>query len=185
MGIVTHDEPIADVVVTSRRIKVSDAVFLDATDGTRIFLAEEDGRITVPLSAFANAQERRLEMWIRINGVRIPGYILSLPTSESESFSIEGAAINKETGLLLINQNYSCTDFVSVRGVRDIALSVQAAGLACALYGYNENKEPIGPIVETGARPGIHVVPDGSYEYVRASNLVTVTDAYFILYFED
>lgn len=107
-----------------------------------------------------------------------------LPVSETEEFPNSGY-INIATGQRVEYEAYRCTDYISVVGVVDIACKVQSSGSACGLYCYDSEKRPVGVLVGSGNNDTVHIVPDGSYSYIRATNLANNTSGILILYFEE
>lgn len=179
-----HSLPVSDVVVSSARIHAGDAVILSSTSSYNLFVTEEAGRIVVPSTAFAGGLAARLKMQLRIGGVVLPGYLIMLPESETEEFPNSGY-INIATGQVYEYQAYECTDYISVIGVVDIACKVQTSGSACGLYCYDSEKRPVRVLIGSATSETVHIVPDGSYTYIRASNLVNFTSGSLILYFEE
>lgn len=128
-----------------------------------------NGLITIPASLTAHAFDNRISLVLVKNNVPYLGVISFLPRSES--------AIYNYNGFLTANGRFSssliaaCTDFESVEDIVDIVVSGTTRNTARCLVAYDMNKQFVSVLLSTGTFSGAHIVPDGSYSYVRACSL--------------
>lgn len=122
-------------------------------------------------------------MTLTVAGIADGGYILFLPVSEDEPFSLEGSYIYSN-GTVLESSQYNATDLVSTEGVTDIVYSGLTTINAHPLAAYNESGRFVRLLLEQGNYSSVHVIPDGSYSYIRAC--AKTSDPYSLtLYFRD
>lgn len=136
-----------------------------------ITYAKVNGVVTIPAEALVDAASRRLIMRIVSSKGQYGGTLAFLPVDESEQFLQEGG-VDKSTGSVMPSDSYENTGFVDVQFVSDITLHTFVESVNyCALYAYDENYNPVRVILDSNNGKGdLHVIPDGSYRYVIASN---------------
>lgn len=161
---------------------VPEKSYLYATVGG-ITYAKINGVVTIPAEALVDAASRRLVIRIVSSKGQYGGTLAFLPEDESEQF-LQVGAVNKSTGRIEQWESYRNTGFVDVQFVSDITLhSYVVSDFVCALYGYDDNYDPVRVIVEkTDGVSDLHIIPDGSYRYVIATNNPAGTVARMILH---
>lgn len=156
--------------------------YLYATVGG-ITYAKINGVVTIPAEALVDAASRRLIMRIVSSKGQYGGTLAFLTEDESEQF-LQVGAVSKSNGSILPLEQYQNTGFIDVQFVTDITLRCYVVSeFVCALYGYDENYNPVRVIVDNSDGGGdLHIVPDGSYRYVIASDRTGVLSAKMILH---
>lgn len=178
---VEHEDPLSDVIVRSAAISSVDYVDLIA-DGEVVYTAAAAGRsITVPSSALVDALSRKLRIRLYVDGAQIGGDIIFLPYEESEPYP----NLNRltYTGELAEAKSTHTTDLIDISLVREFVVTgTQLANAVLCLYDEQGNfvRCPLGG----GSFTAVHLVPDGTYRYIRASGLDD-RDRSLILYFRN
>ena len=183
---VEHVQPTASVLVDVSRYTSEQAVITLSTEGVvDASYTSINGIITIPADAIATAVNDKKRISLRIGNNSVGGYIIFLPRTESEVFT-EGKALSSN-GVLTDFERWSATvDFIDITYASDIVYSGRQSGSSLnALVAYDENQEFVRNLIEIVPDDSvIHVVPDGSYKYVRACG-VTASDPSLMLVFPD
>lgn len=129
-----------------------------------------DHKIVISSDALTDAIARKLTLRLYIDGTLNDGYIIFLPSSEEIEFE-DGFYIVARDGRLAESSIWACTEPIDVSVVTDIIYTGKSAGVASPLYAYDDEGGPVRSLLAVGEYTRVHVVPDGSYRYVRASAL--------------
>lgn len=143
-------------------------------------IGQSNGLITVPAEFFADAFDNRVSLTLLRDSTEYLGKISFLPSTISVPFDLNGYL--NATGDFVSSNLSRCTDFVSVEDVTDIIVTGNTGNLARCLVAYDENKAFVRVILGTGDFNHIHIVPDGSYDYVRSTSRSSVNHSLEIHY---
>lgn len=132
-----------------------------------------DGSMVLPSHLFDDAIVNRLRLVLSIDGEIYGGYIIFLPVEESEPFDLEGTFIYDD-GTNGTSSAYVATDYIDISFVDDIVYNgrVKYTG-RIAMAGYDQERNFVKILLDqvTNASEAHHIVPDGSYNYIRASSV--------------
>lgn len=174
---IEHEQPTGDVIVNN----VEPGSYIEVIYGSQVTtLVENDGTIIIDSGLLTNAIDRMVRLVLYQNNTKYGGYIKFLPWSESEEW-LSGDFIN-ESGALKASSSYSYTDYIDISEVIDIIYSGQAVAGARAMACYDENKRFVRLLLETGTFNNVHIVPDGTYKYIRACSTTSYNKS-LIVYF--
>ena len=150
--------------------------------GSTEYYSSVNNRITIPVTVFTDAIEQQLVITIEVGGDAVDGYIKFLPLQESIPFDQSGY-IN-ESGAPREATTCVRTDYVDVSLVRELVVTgrFDEANYS-VLYAYDANRSPVRALAIKRAS-ALHVVPDGTYTYVRASSIKSYEHS-LLLYYRD
>lgn len=173
---VAHVEPVDDVVL--RGLPSSNCVvdiFHGDTWVTSVSVVV-DGSMVLPSHLFEDAITNRLRLVLSIDGEVYGGYIIFLPLIESEPFDIADTYLNAD-GTSSRSTAYIATDYIDISFVDDIIYNgriIYTGRIAMAGYDQEHNFVKILLDYVNNASEAKHIVPDGSYNYIRASSVNNV-----------
>lgn len=181
---VSHEVPLGDVQIFSKLFKGSmGRLTATASDGSSEEFVSFENTIFVPADVFNDALVKRLILRLFVAGNESGGYIIMLPVQESETFSL-GSAIKPDGSLVNASATKS-TRLVSVVGVTDMVLTAtQSSYNYLVMAAYDADGNFIRSLVGNGSYDNLHVVPDGSYTFIRASGS-NDSPRSLIMYFEE
>ena len=129
--------------------------------------------MTIPANVLLDAISRRLTIQVKSSKGIYGGYIKFLPETESEEFTFSRGILTD--GTLRSSEVYKSTDYIDVEFVDDISARLYiAVDDRCALFAYDWNKQPVKLLIGEAFGDLLHIVPDGTYKYVVASNYMAV-----------
>ena len=131
----------------------------------------DNGVLTIPSSYFTDAIVNHAKLQLIVDELTQP-YIIFLPVEESEPFPIENTLI-RDNGILRTSEDlnvYLCTELIDITFVEEFVYKgYQSRSNTSAVYGYDENGNPVIQLSSNSNRKQIiHLVPDGTYKYIRA-----------------
>lgn len=159
--------PVSDVIIDNLPTENFFAVNVLSHGSVVNTIAQNDGLITLPAALFDNAFDNRISLVLLRDSAAYLGKISFLPSSVSVPFVLKGYL--GPTGDFIERPFGAsrCTDFVSVEDVTDIVATGTTGVNARCLVAYDENKTFKSVILGSGVFDHVHVIPDGSYAYVR------------------
>lgn len=167
--IVVNTVPVSDVIIGNLPTENFFAVNVLNHGSVVDSIAQSGGLITLPAALFDNAFDDRVSIELLRDGAAYLGKISFLPSSVSVEFDLNGYL--DTTGNFVSSTRSVCTDFVSVEDVTDIVVSGRNNAIASCLVAYDINKQVVSVLLASGTYNGAHIVPDGSYSYIRAGSL--------------
>lgn len=178
---VCHEQPTGDVSLISSQLVGSSRI--DLIESSEVIASFEVNRhkIVINNDALTDAVGRKLTLRLYINGVEDDGYIIFLPVSQEIEFK-DGHFVLAQSGRLSSSSSWACTEPVDVSDVTDIIYTGMSAGTASPLYAYGDDGEAVRSLMVIGSYDHVHIVPDGSYRYVRASALITQDHSLSVIY---
>ena len=184
-----HVQPVSSVVVNVSRFTQGQATITLSTEGVvDAQYSSVGGVITVPAEAIETAVNDRKMITLVVDGNTVGGYIIFLPKTESEPFSVIDTIL-KSDGLTEPFSSTNCTDFVDVTYATDIVYTGRLGGgddHYAAMVAYDENYELVKTLISlVSAESTIHVVPDGTYKYIKACSSKSVANSSLQLIFPD
>lgn len=164
---VSHQEPSGDVAIYFGNVNVDAKI--ESTDrfGNVETYISQNGAIVIPSADVENAISRRLCLELSIND-EIYSQLYFLLETETEEFN-ESGLINQQGMLRPSTSGYISTDYIDIYDVNDIVYTGYTGGDAQSLVAYDENKDFVRVLLNTGAYNNTHVPVDGTFRYVRAS----------------
>lgn len=136
----------------------------------------EYGSMVLPSHLFDSAIERRLKLVLKIHGEVYGGYIIFLPIEESEPFPNDNTLLRSD-GATASRESYVTTDYIDITFVDDIVyVGRMSRSSGITMGAYDGDRNFVGAlIVQTPATQSTyHIVPDGSYNYIRACTIDSV-----------
>lgn len=180
-GYVCHEQPAGNVtLVSSRLIGASRVDLIESSEVIESFNVDNH-TIVINNDALTNATGRKLTLRLYINGTENDGYIIFLPRSEEIEFK-DGSFVQAQSGRLGYSDIWACTEPVDISDVTDIIYTGVSAGTASPLYAYGDDGEAVRSLMVIGSYDRVHIVPDGSYRYVRASAIITLGHSLSVIY---
>lgn len=181
---VEHVEPVDDVVI--RGLPSSDCVidiFHGDTWVTSVSVVV-DGSMVLPSHLFDDAIGYRVRLVLRIDGEVYGGYIIFLPVEESEPFPNMDSFI-REDGSNGNREGYVTTDYIDVTFVDDIVYQGKmsyTSGITMA--GYDQDRNFVKVLLNKSGNESrtYHIEPDGSYNYIRACAVSSLTHSLQVHY---
>lgn len=182
-------QPVSSVVVNVSRFTQGPATITLSTEGVvDAQYSSVGGVITVPAEAIETAVNDRKMITLVVDGNTVGGYIIFLPKTESEPFSVLETILMRD-GLTVSFSLTNCTDFVDVTYATDIVYTGRLVGnedLYAAMVAYDENYELVKVLIGlVSANSTIHVVPDGTYKYIKACSATSSSGLSLQLIFPD
>lgn len=180
-------QPVSSVVVNVSRFTQGQATITLSTEGVvDAQYSSVGGIITIPAEAIETAVNDRKMITLVVDGNTVGGYIIFLPQSESEAFTVSKSLSNR--GVVEDDSNYwsATVELIDVTYATDIVYSgMQPSQYFAALVAYDEQGDYVRTLIAQLAQNSVvHVVPDGTYKYVRACS-VTGVNASLSLVFPD
>lgn len=166
--IVVNTAPVSDVIIDNLPTENFFAVNVLSHGSVVDTIAQSGGLITLPAPLFDNAFDNRISLVLLRDSAAYLGKISFLPSSISVPFDRKGYL--DANGNFVSSNGSRCTDFVSVEDVTDIVVTGKAATIARCLVAYDENKAFKSVILGSGDFDHVHIIPDGSYAYVRCTS---------------
>ena len=171
---VEHVQPVGSVVVNVSRFTSDQAILILSTgDVVDAQYSDINGVITIPAADIENAISRRQVITLKVGSNSIGGYIKFLPPTSRIQFNDSG--ILKSDGSVMATGYEVVTDYTDIRGASDLTYSGRISTANpenfASVCGYDENRNFVKVVVPAmiATPPAVvHVVPDGTYVYVRA-----------------
>lgn len=182
VGSVEHELPSYNVTLYSARFGDVAQARIVGLDEIVYTYDSVGGSIVIPQAVFDDALTNRSKLTLTVAGVQTGGYIQFLPRSESEDYpfnkyiNINGQAIDSAFSV--------CTDYVSIDGVVEMVVTADCRENVNCLAAYDGDKNFIRIILGEGTFDSVHVIPDGSYSFVRSCS-INSSDHSLMLYFRD
>lgn len=150
-------------------------------NGSTTSISAVGDTITIPSSILSNALVDHLRIDLDVTGKKISGYIKFLPESEQESYDIDGF-IWRSNGNVGSSTDFVCTDFIDVADASELVITCRTYGSACPLFGYDADKQPIGPLLLDTNYDSFHYVLPSNIAFVRSSSRISMEKSLIVYY---